>query len=61
MFGEEFLDVPIVQASIDGTLNPLDNWNVGKAVAQLRFVNIGPRLLDLLSLLLELFPEMRAS
>jgi hypothetical protein len=38
MFGEEFLDVPIVQASIDSSLSPEKNWAIGKAVTQLRSV-----------------------
>ena len=38
MFGEEFRGVPIVQASIDGSLNPESNWNLGKAIAKLRCV-----------------------
>ncbi|KAF8163133.1 Extradiol ring-cleavage dioxygenase, class III enzyme, subunit B [Crassisporium funariophilum] len=36
MFGEEFLDIPIVQVSIDSSLDPEKNWALGKAVAQLR-------------------------
>jgi len=36
MFGEEFTEIPIVQVSIDGTLDPEKNWNIGKAVAALR-------------------------
>ncbi|KAL0061978.1 hypothetical protein AAF712_011133 [Marasmius tenuissimus] len=36
MFGEEFMDVPIVQASIDSSLSPEAHWKIGKAVAQLR-------------------------
>ncbi|KDR81440.1 hypothetical protein GALMADRAFT_239352 [Galerina marginata CBS 339.88] len=36
MFGEEFMDIPIVQVSIDSSLDPEKNWQVGKAVAQLR-------------------------
>jgi len=36
MFGEEFRGVPIVQASIDGSLSPESNWNLGKAIAKLR-------------------------
>jgi hypothetical protein len=38
MFGEEFHSVPIVQASIDGSLSPEGNWNLGKAIAKLRCV-----------------------
>ncbi|KAN0140662.1 Extradiol ring-cleavage dioxygenase class III enzyme subunit B [Lactarius tabidus] len=36
MFGEEFRSVPIVQASIDGSLSPEGNWALGKAVSKLR-------------------------
>ncbi|KAI0273820.1 Extradiol ring-cleavage dioxygenase, class III enzyme, subunit B [Gloeopeniophorella convolvens] len=36
MFGEEFRSVPIVQASIDGSLSLEGNWALGKAVAKLR-------------------------
>ncbi|TDL27259.1 Extradiol ring-cleavage dioxygenase, class III enzyme, subunit B [Rickenella mellea] len=36
MFGNEFTDVPIVEATIDGSLDPEKNWKVGQAVAQLR-------------------------
>ena len=36
MFGEEFTEIPIVQVSIDGSLDPEKNWNIGKAVAALR-------------------------
>lgn len=38
MFGEEFTSIPIVQASIDGSMSPEKNWTLGKAVAQLRLV-----------------------
>ena len=37
MFGHEFHQVPIVQASIDSTLSPEGNWAVGKAVQKLRY------------------------
>lgn len=37
MFGEEIFDVPIVQASIDGSMSPEANWNLGKTVASLRY------------------------
>ena len=37
MFGHEFRDVPIVQASIDSSLSPEKNWAIGKAVAKLRY------------------------
>ena len=36
MFGHNFQDVPIIQASIDESLSPERNWEVGKAVAKLR-------------------------
>lgn len=39
MFGEKFTSIPIVQASIDGSMSPEKNWALGKAVAQLRLVN----------------------
>ena len=38
MFGEDFRSVPIVQASIDGSLTPEDNWALGKAITILRCV-----------------------
>ena len=37
MFGDEFLDTPIVQVSIDESLNPEVNWALGKAITKLRF------------------------
>jgi 4,5-DOPA dioxygenase extradiol len=36
MFGEEFTSIPIVQVSIDSSLDPEANWQLGKAVAKLR-------------------------
>lgn len=36
MFGHEFLDVPIVQVSIDSNMSPEANWEVGSAVSKLR-------------------------
>lgn len=36
MFGEDFTGIPIVQVSIDSSLDPATNWAVGKAVAKLR-------------------------
>ncbi|KAF8969885.1 Extradiol ring-cleavage dioxygenase, class III enzyme, subunit B [Flammula alnicola] len=36
MFGEEFTEIPIVQVSIDSSLDPKTNWEIGKAVAPLR-------------------------
>jgi len=40
MFGENFQDVPIVQVSIDGSLDPEKNWAVGQVVEQLRHEGI---------------------
>ncbi|KZT26505.1 Extradiol ring-cleavage dioxygenase class III enzyme subunit B [Neolentinus lepideus HHB14362 ss-1] len=40
MFGEEFMDVPVVQVSIDASLSPEKNWAVGAAVSKLREENI---------------------
>lgn len=37
MFGEEFTDIPIVQVSMDGTLDAEKNWAVGQAVKELRY------------------------
>ena len=39
MFGEDFHSVPIVQASIDGSLSPERNWSLGKAITKLRCVH----------------------
>ena len=36
MFGEEFKDIPVIEASLDGSLDPLKNWAVGQAVRKLR-------------------------
>ncbi|PPQ74210.1 hypothetical protein CVT26_004501 [Gymnopilus dilepis] len=36
MFGEEFTDIPIVQVSIDASMDPEKNWEAGKALAALR-------------------------
>jgi len=36
MFGEEFMDTPVIQASIDSTLDPEKNWAIGQAVQKLR-------------------------
>ena len=36
MFGHEFMDVPIVQVSIDTSMSPEKNWQAGKAVSKLR-------------------------
>lgn len=38
MFGDDFMDVPIVEVSMDGTLDPAKNWALGEAVAKLRCV-----------------------
>ena len=38
MFGEEFTAVPIVEVSMDSTLDPEDNWRIGQAIKKLRFV-----------------------
>ena len=40
MFGEEFTSIPIVQVSIEGSLDPRQNWQAGKAVAKLRWVSV---------------------
>jgi hypothetical protein len=37
MFGDRFVDVPIVQVTIDGSLNPNKEWALGKALDNLRF------------------------
>jgi len=36
MFGNEYLDIPIVQVSIDASMSPEKNWQVGSAVSALR-------------------------
>ena len=36
MFGEDFTGIPIVQVSIDSSLDPATDWAMGKAVAKLR-------------------------
>ncbi|KAJ7646974.1 Extradiol aromatic ring-opening dioxygenase [Roridomyces roridus] len=36
MFGNIFTDIPIVEVSIDASLSPEVNWDVGKTVAKLR-------------------------
>lgn len=40
MFGEEFLDIPIVQVSIDSSMDPGKNWEAGKAVTKLRCADV---------------------
>lgn len=44
MFGHEFTAVPIVQASIDASLSPEKNWELGQAVAKLRCAVLGSAL-----------------
>ena len=39
MFGDEFVDIPIVEVSIDESMSPEKNWALGKAVTKLRWVN----------------------
>ena len=39
MFGEELTDVPVIEVSMDSTLDPEDNWRVGQAVKKLRSVH----------------------
>ena len=36
MFGDEFMDVPIVQVSMDSSLDPKKNWELGEIVQTLR-------------------------
>ena len=36
MFGEEFTDIPIVQVSMDGSLDPRKEWAIGEVVQSLR-------------------------
>lgn len=36
MFGDS-IDIPVVQASIDESLSPEKNWEIGKAVSELRW------------------------
>ena len=36
MFGEEYTDVPIVEVSMDGSLDPEKEWKLGQAVNALR-------------------------
>ena len=36
MFGEEFMDVPIERVSIDSSLDPQKNWELGEIVESLR-------------------------
>jgi 4,5-DOPA dioxygenase extradiol len=43
MFGEDFTEIPIVQVSIDSSLDPKKNWELGKALASLRYEN--PRVI----------------
>ena len=39
MFGDEFMDIPIIEVSIDSSLDPEINWAVGRAVKKLRSVS----------------------
>ena len=36
MFGEEFTEVPIVEVSMDASLDPQKNWALGEVVEPLR-------------------------
>ncbi|KAJ6606548.1 Extradiol ring-cleavage dioxygenase, class III enzyme, subunit B [Mycena vulgaris] len=36
MFGDNFMDIPVVQVSIDSSLSTEKNWALGKAVSKLR-------------------------
>lgn len=36
MFGEEFNSIPIVEVSIDSSLDPEKNWQIGKVLSELR-------------------------
>ncbi|KAH8102741.1 Extradiol aromatic ring-opening dioxygenase [Cristinia sonorae] len=36
MFGEDFTDIPIVEMSLDGSLDPEKNWALGEALVKLR-------------------------
>ena len=38
MFGEEFLDIPIVEVSMDSSLDPAKEWEIGRALKTLRSV-----------------------
>lgn len=40
MFGENFTDIPVVEASIDSSLSPEKNWEIGRAVRKLRHVHL---------------------
>lgn len=52
MFGVDFLaGPPIVQVSMDGTLDPEKEWALGKAVDELRHVERMPSHRDLMELL----------
>jgi len=37
MFGDS-TDIPIIQVSLDGSLNPAKEWALGQAVSSLRYV-----------------------
>lgn len=54
MFGHDYQDLPIVQVSIDSSMSPEKNWEVGSAVSKLRSVrtlhpNRGSRGIDVLN------------
>lgn len=36
MFGEEFTEIPIVEVSMDSSLDPEKNWALGEVVEPLR-------------------------
>jgi len=36
MFGEDFTSIPIVEVSMDASLDPERNWQIGRAVSELR-------------------------
>jgi aromatic ring-opening dioxygenase catalytic subunit (LigB family) len=48
MFGENFMDIPIVQVSIDASMDPAVNWEVGTAIAKLRLVQLSTTLTKIL-------------
>jgi aromatic ring-opening dioxygenase catalytic subunit (LigB family) len=48
MFGTEF-DVPVVQVSIDSSLDPEKNWAIGKALSALRYV-LSPSIIEVTDL-----------
>lgn len=36
MFGEEFTEIPIIEVSFDGSMDPEKNWAIGQAIKKLR-------------------------